>query len=343
MATRRFCCLIDTGVTPTARSRNHVAWSKRETYICEFMGLVKSYSEASTAPLKVCTQSAMMVLSLSALRYSLSAVSYQPSAFSLQNRIRVIRGSPRCVVDLRHKLGHLGERCSSLVAVRRVPALRQHDEYCPRHFRYDGIHLRARAVLVLLALDAQHRTANGVEVCLDVPPRKLRIEPDVIPCPKRFVHMRMVARELGAEISGLERNLRGADAGEAELFDKDMRSFKDQRARTLGILTGEDQRDGAAVAMPQQDRPLDAEPVEQFRQHDLALVVHEGYEAPPPPLFGAAMPIARVHQHTASGAAGQRVGKILPQRDGAETLVQHDDGGDGRIAGWKPGVVHTFD
>src|SRR5215469_13691857 len=62
---RKFCCLIEAGVTPMARSRNHVAWSKRETYICEFMWLVKSYSEASTAPLNVCTHSDIVALRLS--------------------------------------------------------------------------------------------------------------------------------------------------------------------------------------------------------------------------------------------------------------------------------------
>src|SRR3974390_2708632 len=71
-------------------------------------------------------------------------------------------------------------------------------------------------------------------------------------------------------------------------------------------------------------------------------MVHEGYGAPPRLLFGAAMPIARAHQHTASGAAGQRVGKTPPQRDGAETLVQHDDGGDGRIARCKPEGLQPF-
>src|SRR6266481_2831958 len=64
MANRQFCCLMDAGVTPTACSRNHVAWSKRETYICEFMCAVKSYSEASMAPLNVWTQSAMLSLHL---------------------------------------------------------------------------------------------------------------------------------------------------------------------------------------------------------------------------------------------------------------------------------------
>src|SRR5215471_11142955 len=59
MATRRFCCLTEAGVTPMARSRNQVAWSKRDTYICEFMWLVKSYSDARTAPLNVWIHSDM--------------------------------------------------------------------------------------------------------------------------------------------------------------------------------------------------------------------------------------------------------------------------------------------
>src|ERR1700722_7817984 len=62
MATRRFFAFMEAGVTPTAWSRSQVAWSKRETYMCEFMWAVKSYSEARTAPLKVWIQSAMLSL-----------------------------------------------------------------------------------------------------------------------------------------------------------------------------------------------------------------------------------------------------------------------------------------
>src|SRR5215469_3152761 len=56
---RCFCCRIDPGVKPIACSRNQVAWSKRETYMREFMWLASSYSDASTAPLKVFTHSDM--------------------------------------------------------------------------------------------------------------------------------------------------------------------------------------------------------------------------------------------------------------------------------------------
>src|SRR6516165_2068511 len=120
MATRRFCCLTDAGVIPMARSRNQVAWSKRETYICEFMWLVKSYSEASTAPLKVCTHSAMV-----AIRLSLAA-SYQPSAFRIRIQMRVIRGDPRSILDFLDELGNSLECRSALITMGRVSALRQH-------------------------------------------------------------------------------------------------------------------------------------------------------------------------------------------------------------------------
>src|SRR6516162_9775489 len=78
MAIRKPCCLIEAGVTLMARSRNHVAWSKRETYICEFMWLVKSYSEASTAPLNVCTHSDMFRLSLGDSMHACPSALYTP-------------------------------------------------------------------------------------------------------------------------------------------------------------------------------------------------------------------------------------------------------------------------
>src|SRR3974390_1616410 len=63
----------------------------------------------------------------------------------------------------RNKLRYLRQRCLFLVAMRRVSALRQHEEFYAWHPRDDGFYLRPRAVLVLLALDAQYRTADGVQ------------------------------------------------------------------------------------------------------------------------------------------------------------------------------------
>src|SRR5271165_3735286 len=268
MAMRRFCCLIDAGVTPTARSRNHVAWSKRDTYICEFMWLVKSYSEASTAPLKVCTHSAMLCLSL-------FAVSYQPSAFSLQNQIRVIRGDPRPVFDFRHKLCHLLQRRRLLIAMRRVPAVRQHQDLRVWNPRPNRFHLRRRTVLVFLALNAQHRTANGIEIRLDVPRAKARIEPNVVPSPERLVHMCMIAAELDTKVSRFVRDFCRRDAGDAEILYEHMRSFQHQRSCALRITAREDQRDRSAIAVTQQNRLQDAELLQQVRQHHFALVMHK--------------------------------------------------------------------
>src|SRR5215469_7571438 len=97
---RKFCCLIEEGVTPMARSRNHVAWSKRETYICEFMWLVKSYSEASTAPLNVWTHSDIVALRLSLFAFRFSHGSrHQSSALRTRVLMRVIPVNPWLAFD----------------------------------------------------------------------------------------------------------------------------------------------------------------------------------------------------------------------------------------------------
>src|SRR5215831_7881174 len=106
MATRRFCCLTDAGVIPMARSRNQVAWSKRETYICEFMWLVKSYSEASTAPLNVCTHSDIVALRLSLFAFH-AGCRHQSSALRTRDLMRVIRVNPRWAFDSLQKFRHL--------------------------------------------------------------------------------------------------------------------------------------------------------------------------------------------------------------------------------------------
>ena len=65
--------------------------------------------------------------------------------------------------------------------------------------------------------------------------------------------------------------------------------------------------------------------VEQLRQHDFAFVVHELDRALLHQLVGAAVPIARIDEHSATGARGQLLRKMLPQRDRAQAFMQHDN------------------
>src|SRR5271157_3118816 len=244
MATRRSFCFIEAGVTPMACSRNHVAWSKRETYMREFIWLAKSYSEASTAPLNVCTQSAMICLSLFVLRRKL----LPGNSFSYP----------------RHKLRHPIQRSFRLVAVRRMLAVREHQDLRRWHARLCRLHLRDRSVLVLFALNAQDGTPDRRQIFFDVPRSKLRIEPDIVPSPKRCVHLLVVASQLLRQVGRLVVHLRLRDAGHAEVLDKHVRRFQNHRARPLRILPGKDERDRSTIAVPQQDRPHDAELVEQL-------------------------------------------------------------------------------
>src|ERR1044071_7052816 len=56
------------------------------------------------------------------------------------------------------------------VPVRRMAAVLQLQQFArPAHLPLDGVELRQRAVLVVLALDREHRAADAGQVRLDVP------------------------------------------------------------------------------------------------------------------------------------------------------------------------------
>jgi hypothetical protein len=69
-----------------------------------------------------------------------------------------------------------------LILVRRVAAIGQLQQLAgPAHLPLDRVHLRHRAVLVLLALDRQHRALDRRQVFLDVPLAERRIQPGIRP------------------------------------------------------------------------------------------------------------------------------------------------------------------
>src|SRR5476649_2043524 len=68
-----------------------------------------------------------------------------------------------------------------LVAVRRVPAGLELDHAHVRHATGNAMDLLHRAVLVVDALQREHRAAHRLDVALDGPVAEGRIEPDVVP------------------------------------------------------------------------------------------------------------------------------------------------------------------
>src|SRR5271169_3260678 len=99
--------------------------------------------------------------------------------------------------------------------MRRVLAVRQHQDLCLWNPRPNRLNLRGRTVLVFLALNAQHRTANGIEIRLDVPRAKTRIEPDIVPSPERLIHVFVITPQPTSQVRSLVANLRFANAANA--------------------------------------------------------------------------------------------------------------------------------
>ncbi len=87
-----------------------------------------------------------------------------------------------CSKDFLYEIGNGMQNLLRLIPVRRMAALRQLQQFAgaadlPR----DGIELRHGAVLVLLALDRQHRALDPRQILLDVPLADRRLQPGIGP------------------------------------------------------------------------------------------------------------------------------------------------------------------
>src|SRR4030095_1637245 len=83
-----------------------------------------------------------------------------------------------------------------LVLVGRMPAVLELEQLDVAHFCTDAPHLLHRSVLVVLALDREHRARYAREVLLDVPRAEIGMEPDPVPAPEYPVDVGVMARKL---------------------------------------------------------------------------------------------------------------------------------------------------
>ena len=109
-----------------------------------------------------------------------------------------------------------------------------------------------------------------------------------------------------------------------------MRRHNDEAVRRRrDFAAGIDQRDRGAVAVAEQDRPAHIQRVQQIRQHVLAFPVHEverQRQVGAGQRVGFAVAAPAVDQHAQAGRSRNPGWEIAPHGDGAEALVQHDDG-----------------
>src|SRR5690606_17082386 len=89
---------------------------------------------------------------------------------------------------------------SRLVAMGRMPTIRDDTELSLTGKAFDAIDLFQRAVFVVLALYGKDGASDFVEVGLDVPGAERRVQPDVVPTPERGIHVLVIAAKLFRQI-----------------------------------------------------------------------------------------------------------------------------------------------
>ncbi len=195
----------------------------------------------------------------------------------------------------------------------------------PAHAGLDGVELGQRAVLVALALDREHRHVDPGEHVLDVPVAEGGGQPDVVPAPEHAVGVVVVAGQALPEPRRRVGRARGGDPGHGDVLDEDVGREQDQAGHGMPA-PGVEHGDGATVAVPDEDGPLQPQPRQHLRQHLERLAVHVAHR--PRPLPGGRASVAGAGVDEGRGSAGRGphlVGERPPQLDRAESLVEEDE------------------
>ena len=176
--------------------------------------------------------------------------------------------------------------------------------------RRDRLHLRHRAVLVILSLDAQNRTADRRQILLDIPRRET-------PDPARYRSIPKTSRRRAHDIAPAScgRSVVSYVTLACSMLAMVKSSTNTCGASRINPRTASGYLPAKIIEIeppslcPSKNRPVDVQLVEQFRQHHFAFVMHE-LDAP---LFhepvGVAVSVSRIDQHAASGALSPDAGE----------------------------------
>lgn len=113
--------------------------------------------------------------------------------------------------------------------------------------------LRHGSVLIVEALDDQHRARDPCQVFFNVPVAEVGMEPDVVPSPESPGWIAVIAAKAFRQIGGLEAYLGLADAADAQILDKNVRREQNGSAQAI-VSSGVDDCDGGAIAVADEDR-----------------------------------------------------------------------------------------
>ena len=208
-----------------------------------------------------------------------------------------------------------------------MPAVVDLEQLCLRCLSGDAADLVERAVLVVHALDREHGAADGRQLFFDIPLAEGRMQPDAAPAPEGRVGVVVVAAQPGRKVGFKIRPASDLDVCHGDVFHKDMRRHQDEPGQRIRKSGGVQQRDGAAVAVPEQPGfVVDIHRGEKRRQDLISLPVHEIHI----PQFivgtrrGATVAGSREHQPAKPAGLAELRRKVFPHRDRTQALVQKD-------------------
>lgn len=136
------------------------------------------------------------------------------------------------------------------------------------------LNLGGAAVLVILALDHEDGGLDGREPSGDVPVSPGGRAPDLLPAPEEGVHpVAVVARESLPEWATGEVRFRPLEPLEGDLLQEDMGGLAEDGPGHLREFRGEEEGDGAAIAVPDQHRGINVERGEELGQHGEGLML----------------------------------------------------------------------
>src|SRR5882762_3642158 len=158
--------------------------------------------------------------------------------------------------------------------MRRVPASRKNQRLRPSNAALNGFNVSYRAIFIVFALNDQSGARNRAEIFFNVPLAKLRIEPNIVPPAKHFVGMLMIARKFLWQVTRFIDLANRDGASQAKLFDENVRRLQNETANLLGPGACVNQSDRATITMSKQNRPLNLQLTEEFRENHFRFMMH---------------------------------------------------------------------
>lgn len=207
-----------------------------------------------------------------------------------------------------------------------MPALRQFKQRGARIATGDPAYLFETAVFVAFPLDGEDRAPDLRQFVFDVPGTEGGMQPAIIPAEEDAARIDVMAREALLEVGAGEGIARGANAGNRDVFDEDVRGHHDDAADSLRKACGVQQCDRAAVAMAEQPGAFDTQRVEEGREGfpRLAMQVVGLQRFFLRARGGAAVAVAGKDQAGQVVGGAEALRKIAPHRNRTQAFVQED-------------------